>query len=144
MRPRSVRWLTGFVALVLAVPGSVRAASAQETGFAQVQCEPGIRLFLDGTLHGISNQDQGRLVLEAVPVGERTVKALKTGFTPQERRVQVAMGGAVVAFESLRPRLQVEPAAPLVLETGTLIGKSVPVGYTVLIERANGAGGRAV
>ncbi len=145
--PRSLRLLAGLLSLVVAAMVSARTASAQDTGFIQVQCEPGIQIFLDGTLKGLSDRDQGGLVIEAVPVGDRTVKALKPGFTPQERRVRVAKGEvAVVKFESLRPRPTVvqggqEEAAPIVLKTGTVIVKSVPVECKVSIERADGAGG---
>jgi formylglycine-generating enzyme required for sulfatase activity len=142
---RAVLAFMAILALLAVVP--TRSAAAQDTGFIQVQCEPGIQIFLDGTLKGLSNPDQGGLVLEAVPVGERMVKAVKPGFTPQERRVRVAKGEvAVVKFEALRPRPTVEQSgdeqeAPIVLKVGTVIVKSVPVECKVTIERSDGAGG---
>jgi formylglycine-generating enzyme required for sulfatase activity len=142
---RAVLAFMAILALLAVVPA--RSAAAQDTGFIQVQCEPGIQIFLDGTLKGLSNRDQGGLVLEAVPVGERMVKAVKPGFTPQERRIRVAKGEIVVVkFEALRPRPTVEQSgdeqeAPNLLKVGTVIVKSVPVECKVTIERSDGAGG---
>ncbi len=119
MQIRSV--VVVVASLVLLVVVSARLVAAQDTGFIQVQCEPGIQIFLDGTLEGLSNSDQGGLVIEAVPVGEWLVKALKPGFTPQERRVRVAKRGeiVVVKFEVPTPKAPQpdEAAAPRVTST---------------------------
>ena len=54
----------------------------------QVACEPGLRVYLDGTLVGISSANQDGLFLAHVPEGEHTVRVEKDGFAPQSFRVE--------------------------------------------------------
>jgi hypothetical protein len=82
VRRSTLAWLVPLLAFV----AFARPALAQDTGYIQVQCEPGLQIFLDGILKGVSNRDQEGLIIEDVPVGTRVVKAVKPGFIPQERR----------------------------------------------------------
>ena len=143
---RANPWLAALLALI-AVLAPCRGAAAQDTGFIQVQCEPGVQIFLDGVLKGVSNRDQEGLIIEGVAVGTRIVKAVKPGFTPQEQRVSVGKGDVVVVrFAALRPKPVVEQggdeqAAPIQLRVGSVLFKSLPVECTVDFERSDGSGG---
>jgi len=119
-----------LVACVVAMfaPPALGFAARQDTGYIQVQCEPGLQIFLDGVLKGVSNRDQDGLVIEDVPVGTRVVKAVKPGFTPQEQPVTVGNGEIKVLQIELHPRL------------GSVLIKSLPVECTVTLERSSGGG----
>jgi PEGA domain len=58
-------------------------------GDIQVACEPGLRVYLDGTLVGTSNSKEDGLFLANVPAGAHVVRVEKDGFAPQNFRVEV-------------------------------------------------------
>ena len=65
-------------------------AIAGKTGTAQVvgQSERGLKFLI-----GAQTQEDGSYSLRNVPVGARTVRATRIGFSPQEREVTVVAGG---------------------------------------------------
>ncbi len=123
-----------------------RGAAAQDTGYIKVQCEPGVQIFLDGILEGVSSRDQEGLIIEGVAFGNRIVKALKPGFTPQKRGVSIGNGKVMVRFKDFRPDPAVDQrgekqATPIQLRVGSILVKSFPVDCMVDFERANGGDG---
>lgn len=61
-------------------------------GFAadvQVTCEPGLRVFLDGTLVGTSSSKEDGLSIAGVSEGRHVVRVEKAGFLPQGFEVHV-------------------------------------------------------
>ncbi|MHC4368717.1 MAG: peptidase associated/transthyretin-like domain-containing protein [Planctomycetota bacterium] len=73
--------------MILALPGW-----AEETGFIQIKCAPGVQLFLDGNLKGVTNEDVGGLIIQNVKPGRHEVKAVKPKFQPQVSTVTVNAG----------------------------------------------------
>ncbi|MHC5040551.1 MAG: hypothetical protein ACYTHM_24840 [Planctomycetota bacterium] len=80
--------------LLLLLSGVVQG---QETGQIQVRCEPGVRIFLDGTFKGVTKAEVGGLVLRDVPAGPHTIRAVKEGCKPQEETLTL-QSGAVCTF----------------------------------------------
>ena len=81
-------------------------------GFAdiciQVPCEPGVKVFLDGTFKGVSNADDGGLILSGVSPGTHSIKAVREGFAPQEDRLSVKEGDMkVYTLQRFVPGVQV-------------------------------------
>ena len=58
-------------------------------GDIQVACEPGLRVYLDGTFVGTSNSKEDGLFLANVPEGAHIVRVEKDGFVPQSYQVEV-------------------------------------------------------
>lgn len=58
-------------------------------GDVQLLCEPGLRVFLDGRLVGVSTAREDGLFLVDVPSGLRTLRVEKDGFLPQTFRVEI-------------------------------------------------------
>ncbi|MDD5562729.1 MAG: PEGA domain-containing protein [Thermoanaerobaculaceae bacterium] len=75
------RWLGVF--LVTCVPAAALA------GDIQVTCEPGLRVYLDGTLVGASGAKDDGLFLANVENGAHVVRVEKEGFVPQSFQVEV-------------------------------------------------------
>ncbi len=106
---------------------------AAETGQIQVNCEPGVQIFLDGTLKGTSNTEQKGLLVKDVPVGKYNIKLVKNGYAPQKGTADVKAGEITLYAASTWARsLQVEqednPGNENAKQTsmGTLIIQSQP------------------
>ncbi len=123
-------------ALLLAT--GLAPVAAQEVGYIQVKCPPGVRVFLDGTFAGTTQPDIG-LVLENVPVGSHRVKATRDGYAPWERDVTLRKGQVlVVEVDTLRRAVVVEQSGEsadggLRQETGNLRVQSIPVDCVIVV-----------
>jgi hypothetical protein len=113
---------------LLVVIGATAVAAA---GDIQVLCEPGLRVYLDGELAGISSRlDDGAYLME-VPRGLHTVRVEKDGFLPQSFEVlvgQVPIEVTVGVFEAAPTPDAAAGAASArpALAVGTLIVTSAP------------------
>jgi len=58
-------------------------------GDVQVSCEPGLRVYLDGKLAGISSSKDDGLFLANVPEGSHVIRVERDGFVPQSFQVEV-------------------------------------------------------
>ena len=76
--------------------------------YIQVMCEPGVKIFLDGTLKGVLNTDDGGLIIDQVVPGTHAIKAVRAGFAPQEDQLPVK-NGEVKVYQRRRfvPEVQV-------------------------------------
>lgn len=128
---RCLRWM--FVLLVMG------AAATAFAGDIQVLCEPGLRVYLDGTLAGTSSPRDDGLFLTNVPEGAHVVRVEKDGFVPQSFQVQVSKRPIEVKVEAFVP----QPAAPRTptaasteakQPTGNLLVTSAPQNCVVEID----------
>lgn len=102
-------------------------AQQPEVGFIEVSSEPGIQVFLDGELQGVTSAKLEGLIIDNVPSGSHRIKAVKKGFGDQEMVVQV-VGGKVLRFT-------VQPWIPtLAPKKGDLIIQSLPIGCHIEIK----------
>ena len=67
-------------------------AAASEPAYIQVKSPPGVRIFVDGTLKGVTARDVGGLIIEGLAPGRHTVRAQKEGFQPQVGTVVLTPG----------------------------------------------------
>jgi formylglycine-generating enzyme required for sulfatase activity len=117
----------------LLICSSFAASGADATGFIQVKCDPGVQIFLDGNLKGITNADVGGMIMQDVPAGRHEIRAVKPGFQPQVDAVAVA-ADQVVAFavKPFVPKVQIsqegeEQQTEVRLKVGSLQIQSVPI-----------------
>jgi formylglycine-generating enzyme required for sulfatase activity len=126
--------------LSLAFFASLCPAQQKATGYIQVTCEPGIKIFLDGTFKGVTNADVGGLILEGVPAGTHQLRMVKEGFNPSEAAVKVE-AGKVFEFKvsPFVPKLKItqrgDSDVTLVARpSGSLKIQSLPIGCRITIK----------
>jgi len=112
-----------------------------DTGFIQVKCLPGVQIFLNGKLKGITSADVGGLIMQDVPVGRHDIRAFMPGFLPQADSITVGPG-QVVAFtvKAFVPKIEVtqtgkEQDTAVKLKLGLLQIQSVPIKCRLTIAR---------
>ena len=71
-------------------------AQAAATGSLWVHAEPGIQIFLDGKLQGVTKAETGGLLLQDIPAGSHSLKAVKEGFAAKTLTVSLKAGEAKV------------------------------------------------
>jgi len=80
-----------IILAICLMTGGTNWAAAQD-GHVQIQCEPGVQVFLDGTFKGTTNSDLGGLILQNVSTGSHTIKLVKSGYAPKEGKAKVEPG----------------------------------------------------
>lgn len=121
-----------FAWIVLTVAIAI-PASAAETGFIQVKCDSGIKIFLDGNLKGIASADVGGVIIQDVSVGDHIIKVKKSGFQPQVYSIKVK--SYEVAFWQVKlftPKIRITQdgsgnMAELEYNVGELLIRSLPI-----------------
>ena len=124
----------GWAALLVVIC----AASVATAGDIQVLCEPGLRVYLDGELAGISSRlDDGAYLMD-VARGLHTVRVEKDGFVPQSFEVLVGQVPIEVTVDEFAPasaatRAEEPVSAEPSLAVGALIVTSAPQNCVVEI-----------
>lgn len=128
---KGARWV-GLL-LVMAV------AAVAGAGDIQILCEPGLRVYLDDELAGISSRLDDGLYLMDVARGPHAVRVEKDGFRPQSFEVVVGeapLEVAVEEFEALpaEPEGAVAAPGPAPVPLGSLVVTSAPQKCVVEID----------
>ena len=111
---------------------------AQES-YIQVVADPGISVFIDGVLKGVTSSEYGGLIIENIPPGVRTVKVVKKGFNLQEENISIKPGE--VFTYNVRPfilKLKISETGnydqqKMELKVGDLVIQSLPVSIAIKI-----------
>lgn len=125
------RWF--FLLLVLSLASLVLA------GDIQVFCEPGLSIFVDGELAGVSSERDDGLYLMDLPRGKHTVTVEKSGCLAQSFEVEVLdipLEIETVAFTPTPPLEQKERKRPTEVkrQAGSVVLSSVPQRCSVEID----------
>jgi hypothetical protein len=99
-------------------------ASIATAGDIQILCEPGLQVFLDGEMVGISIAREDGLFLEGIPKGVHTVRVERDGFIPRSYQVEVEDLPVEIRVEKLlpKPEAPVESKPPTV-DTDKVLGR---------------------
>ena len=114
---------------------------AAEKGHIQVTAPAGIKIFLDSSFKGTTNDDDGGLIIQDVEPGVYTIKAVKTDFAPQSMSLTVVAGEVkAVSLKKFIPKIQIEQTGGpdqkgMTLKTGTLIIQSLPIKCKITIAK---------
>jgi formylglycine-generating enzyme required for sulfatase activity len=114
--------------IVLTLP-----ALAGDTGYLQVNCAPGVQIFLDYKLKGVTNAEQGGLIIENVSSGRYGLRVVKSGFQPQVYTVTVIADQVVeVEVKPYIPKVKIiqegeEQLVEMKLKVGSLQIHSLPI-----------------
>lgn len=121
------RWWIAVV-VVWSLGASVLAA-----GYVQIVAAPGVEVYVDDLLVGVTDESVDGLLLRDVAPGDRRLRFVLAGFEPREVTVTVVEGRVVVhELVPFEPPLRIEETGPretseLRLLTGTLVVQSLPV-----------------
>ena len=133
MKKRVFETIMGIFALML-------PALAGETGYIQIKCEPGVQIFLNHSLEGVTNTEQGGLIILDVDPGYHELEVVKSGFQPRVDIVTV-VADQVVAFEvkPLIPKVKIiqegeKQPIELTLKVGSLQIYSLPIECSLSID----------
>jgi len=128
---KGLRWLC--LLLVACVSAASFAADIQ------VACEPGLRVYLDGKLMGVSSAKEDGLFLTNVKDGTHTLRVERDGFTPQSHQLEVAGSPIEVKIDEFTPEplmhQEQQAGGPEVTQaTGSLRVTSAPQNCTVEVD----------
>jgi hypothetical protein len=117
--------------ILLIVLTAIGAATVAAAGDIQVLCEPGLRVYLDGELAGISSRLDDGAYLTDIPRGLHIVRVEKDGFEPQSFEVLVGQAPIEVTVGVFEAAPTPDAAAGAAnarpaLAVGTLIVTSAP------------------
>ena len=135
MKRDSLLFGIALALLVICIPGVVLAS-----GDIQITCEPGIRIWIDDDLKGKTRSDENGMYIEGLSPGTYSIKAVKTGFIPETKRVNVQNGRTIeVKIYFKTPSVKVENLNPnqgatLVQQTGTMVLRSVPLHAEIYLD----------
>ncbi len=132
-----------LLALLMLFAANTGAWAQSGKGHIQVECEPGVIIYLDGTFVGVASPDVGGLIIQNVPAGRREILATKPGFMDQSEIVDLAAGQVLVhKIKAFSSRIQVEQYGDAVEtvatgEVGSIVIQSLPVQCEVVLETHN-------
>jgi formylglycine-generating enzyme required for sulfatase activity len=127
-----------FAVLVLGL-SLPSTGSGQDVGYVQIECDPGIKIFLDGKFVGVSNADVGGLILQDVTPGRRTIRAALEGYRPQTVTIDVEAGReATLTLRLFVPEIKISETgetqhAELALRVGSFVVQSLPIECSIRI-----------
>lgn len=68
------------------------SAVAEETGNLQITCKPGIQIYIDDQIAGITTEQDGGLLEHGITAGIHKVRGENAGFVPSEFEVSIRAG----------------------------------------------------
>ena len=117
---------------------TAKAVLAQD-GYIQIESEPGVTVFLNDELQGITSSEFGGLIIQNVPAGNHLLQFTLDGFNPQEERITLRPGQVYVhRVRSFVPRVRItehgaEGDQQIGLQVGRLMIQSLPVTIRIAI-----------
>jgi len=116
---------------------------AQGVGYIQIKCEPGVMVFLDDNLVGITSLEQVGLILQDVPAGSYVIKIVKEGFEPQSVKIDLKVNDIYVyEVKEFIPQLDVTQEGEADTDTikqkvGSLLIETIPTDCIIEIPKLN-------
>ena len=87
-RITSLLFAGGIIHVLLAVFASLSIsqtnASNPDFGHLQITCERDVSIYLDGAFVGMTMPTDPALIIQKIPAGRHTLRAVKAGFSPHE------------------------------------------------------------
>ena len=116
---------------------------AQDVGYIQIKCEPGVTVFLDNNFVGNTSSELGGLILQKVPVGSHQIKIVKEGFEPQSVKIDLKVNEIYVyEIKKFIPQLDVTQEGEADTDTikqkvGSLLIETIPIDCIIEIPKLN-------
>ena len=85
----SAKFFPGMLMCVLLLSFSV---VAEETGDLQITCKPGIQIYIDDQLAGVTTEQDGGLLARGITTGIHKVRGENAQFIPSEFEVSIRAG----------------------------------------------------
>jgi hypothetical protein len=123
-----------------------------QNAYIQVNGEPGLSVFLNGSFKGKTTAELGGYIIENVKPGQNLIKIVKQGFTPFEETITVKPGEVlsykvkpfskhVVTISEEGNNAETDKKAKV--ETGKLIVQSVPIEIKLTMPAIEGVTNKA-
>ena len=116
---------------------------AQDVGYIQIKCEPGVTVFLDNNFVGNTSSELGGLILQKVPAGSHQIKIVKEGFEPQSVKIDLKVNEIYVyEIKKFIPQLDVTQEGEAETDTikqkvGSLLIETIPIDCIIEIPKLN-------
>jgi len=110
-----------------------------QDGYIQIESEPGVTVFLNDDLQGVTSSEFGGLIIQNVPAGNHLLRFTLDGFNPQEEQIALRPGQVYVhRVRSFVPRVRITEHGKtgdqqIGLQVGRLKIQSLPVAITITI-----------
>ena len=110
-----------------------------QSGHIHIESEPGVTVFLNDDLKGVTSSEFGGLIIQNVSAGNHLLRFTLDGFNPQEERIALRPGQVYVhRVRSFVPRVRItEHGAAgdqqIGLQVGRLMIQSLPVAIRIAI-----------
>jgi len=130
--------LLGALLIVACFIITAKNVLAQD-GHIQIKSEPGVTVFLNDELQGITSSEFGGLIIQNVPAGNHLLRFTLEGFNPQEERITLRPGQVYIhRVRSFVPRVRItehgaEGDQQIGLQVGRLLIQSLPVSIRIAI-----------
>ena len=117
------------------------AAYAQQKNYIQIEAEPGLSIYIDDILKGVTSQEYNGLIVEMPYAGSFEIKVVKEGYTPQIETVTIQPGEVFTyKVKPLTPSIKISQKGTtenniVELETGSLKIQSIPVSIGIEISK---------
>jgi len=127
-----------IIGLILLSFAAAKVVQAQD-GYIQIVSEPGVAVFLNGELQGVTSTDFGGLIIQNVTAGSHTIRLVREGFNPQEERITLRAGQVYVhTVRPFVPAMRItqegeEGGQEIDLQVGSLKIQSLPVAIKIAI-----------
>lgn len=128
-----------FYLIFLFVIGS--QSYAQETGNIQIECEPGVLIFLDGDYQGKTKSVLNGIILQDIRPGEHKIKAVKEGYLPIFKNFDLNKGEITkIDIDNFLPNIKItqkgkELKTAMKNRTGSLLIQSLPIECIISISK---------
>ena len=123
------------------------SAGYAQLSYIQVSGEPGLTVFLDGEMKGVTTAELGGLIIEKVAPGNHLIRVVKKEYVPFEESITVKAGE--VLLYKVKPFSKVsvyitesgneeETDKKATIQTGKLVIQSLPIEISITIPRIEG------
>ena len=110
-----------------------------QDGYIQIESDPGVTVFLNNDLQGVTSSEFGGLIIQNVPAGNHMLRFTIEGFNSQEKRIILRPGQVYVhKVRPFAPRVRITEQGEagdqqIGLQVGSLKIQSLPVAIAITI-----------
>lgn len=125
--------------LFISILALISSATIAQNAHIQVKADPGISIYLDGKLIGVTNAEFGGIIIQNIEPGTHTIEARKEGFRTQSDNIRLDPGQVLTYnlddfFERISIRERGEEDEDLIERNiGNLKVQSLPVELEISI-----------
>jgi len=135
---REIMKASNILVIIITLLTTIPSAVAKDTGDLQITCKPGIRIYLDNSLSGVTKQAEDGLYIQNIKPGKHVIRAEKEDFLPQVFAVKIEAGRTVeikIGEFPTKPKMRQEGKSgegEIKAKVGKVIITSIPLRCQIL------------